>query len=118
MNMMAQQIKHLENSIQSMHGSSFHGGVSFSDLFVDPGDIFPTKFKILYLTTKYDGFEDLFIHLKIYVSKLGPSTTDERFKVHLFPKSLIGVALRWFVRLEKARAATWDDLTKVFYQHY
>ena len=92
--------------------------MSFSDLSVAQSKIFLAKFKMPDLTTKYDGFEDPFIHLKIYVNELGPSATDERLRIHLFPKNLTGVALRWFVRLEKARVATWDDLTKVFYQHY
>ena len=69
------------------------------------------------LTTKCDGSKDLYIHLKIYVKELGPCATDEKLRGHLFPKSLIGAALRWFVRLEKAKVATWDDLTKTFYQH-
>ena len=58
------------------------------------------------LTTKYDGSGDPYIHLKNYVNKLGPSATDEKLRVHLFSKSLIGIALRWFVWLEKAKVAT------------
>ena len=56
-----------------------------SDLSVALGEIFSAKFKISDLTTKYDGSGDPFIHLKIYVSELGPSATDERLRVHLFP---------------------------------
>ena len=116
--MMAQQIKRLENSIQIIQERNSYGGVSFSNLSVVPGEIFPAKFKMPDLTTKCDRSGDPFIHLKIYISELGPSTADERLKVHLFLKSLTRVALHWFVRLEKARVDTRDDLTKVFYQHY
>ena len=94
---LAQQIKFLKNSIQSMQGNNSYGGVSFFDLSVASGEIIPVKFKMLDLTTKYDGSANPFIHLKIYVSKLGASATDERLEVHLFPKSLTGAALCWFV---------------------
>ena len=67
-------------------------GVSFSDFSVVPSEIFLAKFKMPDLTTKYDGFGDPFIHLKIYVSELGPSTIDEKLGVHLFSKNLTGVA--------------------------
>ena len=89
-----------------MQGSSSYRGMSFFDLSVTSSEIFPAKFKILDLTTKHDGVGDPFIHLKIYVSELGLSAADERLRVHLFPKRLIGAALLWFVRLEKARVAT------------
>ena len=97
--------------------------MSFPDLTVVPGKIFPSKifpgkFKMPDLTTKYDGSGDPYIHLRIYIDELGPCATDEKLRVHLFPKSLIGAALRWFIRLEKAKVATWDDLAKTFYQHY
>ena len=80
--------------------------MSFSDLAVAPGEIFPAKFKMPDLTTKYDGSGDPYIHLKIYIGELGPCATDERLRVHLFPKSLIGIALRWIVLFEKAKVAT------------
>ena len=92
--------------------------MSFPDLAVAPSEIFLAKFKIPDLTTKYDGSGDPYIHLKIYIDELGPCATDEKLRVHLFSKSLTRAALRWFVRLDKAKVATWDDLTKKIYQHY
>ena len=92
--------------------------MSFPDLTVVPGKIFPAKFKMPDLTAKYDGSGDPYIHLRVYIDELGPCATDEKLRVHLFSKSLIGAALRWFVRLDKTKVATWDDLTKTFYQHY
>ena len=60
-----------------MQRARLYGGVSFSDLAVAPGEIFPTKFKMSDLTAKYDGSGDPYIHLKIYIGKLGPCATDE-----------------------------------------
>ena len=91
--LLAQQVKRLESSIQSIHGASSYGGVSLSDLTVAPGEIFLAKFKMPDLTMKYDRSGDPYIHLKIYIGKLGPCATDERLRVHLFPKSMSGAAL-------------------------
>ena len=102
---MAQQVKRMESPIQSIQGASLYGGVSFSDLTVTLGEIFPAKFKMPDLIVKYDGSGDPYIHLKIYIGELGPYATNEKLRVHLFPKSLIGAALRWFFRLEKAKVA-------------
>ena len=53
--------------------------------------------------TKYDGSRDSYTHLKIYISELGQSATDEKLRVHLFSKSLTGAALQG---LEKAKVNT------------
>ncbi|RDX74242.1 hypothetical protein CR513_46041, partial [Mucuna pruriens] len=43
---------------------------------------------------------------------------EDKILVHCFQDSLTGVALSWYVSLERGRIRTWRDLVEAFLRHY
>ena len=58
------------------------------------------------------------MHLRSYVRKIKPHTTDKDLWVHFFQDSLSRTQLEWFYHLEGANICNWEDLTADFYKQY
>ena len=69
-------------------------GLDFDDLGLISGVVIPHKFKIP-VFVKYDGVSCPKLHLKLYVHKIQPHTTDKKLRVHFFQESLAGTQLEW-----------------------
>ena len=91
--------------------------LDFSDLGLVPGVVIPHKFKIP-IFAKYDGVSCLKLHLRFYVRKIQPYTTDKKLWVHLFQESLSGTHLEWFYQLEGSNIHTCEYLATTFYRQY
>ena len=62
-------------------------GLDFDDLGLIFGVVIPHKFKIP-VFVKYDGVSYPKLHLKSYVRKIQPHTTDKKLWIHFFQESL------------------------------
>ena len=63
--------------------------LNFDDLSLIYGVVIPHKFKIPTFA-KYDGVSCPKLHLKSYVRKIQPHTTDKKLWIHFFQESLAG----------------------------
>ena len=80
-------------------------GLDFDDLGLKFEVVIPRKFKIR-VFAKYDGVYFPKLHLKPYVRKIQPHTTDKKLWVHFFQESLAGTHLEWFYQLDGSRINT------------
>ena len=74
-------------------------GLDIAELGEVPGVDIPPKFEVPTFS-KYDGVSCPKIHLRSYVRKIQPHTTDQKLSVHFFQESLSGTQLEWFYQLE------------------
>ena len=89
-------------------------GLDFSELGLVPGVVIPHKFKIS-VFAKYDGVSCPKLHLRSYMRKMQPHTTDKKLWIHFFQESLAETQLEWFYHLEGSRIHTWEDIATAFY---
>ena len=75
-------------------------GMDFEELGLISRVVIPHKFKVPTFA-KYDGVSCPKLHLRSYVRKIQPHTTDRNLWVHLFQESLAGTQLEWFYQLER-----------------
>ncbi|XP_058783353.1 uncharacterized protein LOC131658035 [Vicia villosa] len=92
-------------------------GLDFEELGLISGVVIPPKFKTPTFA-KYDGVSCPKLHLKSYVRKIQPHTTDKMLWIHLFQESLSGTQLEWYYQLEGTNIRTWEDLAVAFYTQY
>ena len=92
-------------------------GLNIEELGLVSGVVIPPKFKTPTFA-KYDGVSCPKLHLRSYVRKIQPHTTDKKLWVHFFQESLSGTQLEWFYQLEGTSIHTWEDLAATFYKQY
>ena len=80
--------KQLEDRLKAME-IQVVPGLDFGDLGLVPGVAIPHKFKIP-VFANYDGISCSKLHLRSYVCKIQPHTTDKKLWVHFFQESLSG----------------------------
>ena len=97
--------------IQKVHG------LYFEELGLVSGIVIPPKFKVT-MFAKYDGVSCPKMHLRSYVRKIQPHTTDRDLWVHFFQDSLSRTQLDWFYQLERTNIHNWEDLAVAFYKLY
>ena len=64
-------------------------GLDFEELGLVLGIVIPPKFKA-HVFAKYDGVSCLKMHLRSYVRKIQPHTTDKGLWVHFFQDNMSG----------------------------
>ena len=67
-------------------------GLDFEELGLVSGLVIPQKFKVPAFA-KYDGVSCPKLHLRSYVRKIQPHTTDRNLWIHFFQESLSGTQL-------------------------
>ena len=92
-------------------------GLDFEELGMVFGVVIPPKFKVPTLA-KYDRVSCPKLHLRSYVRKIQPHTTDRKLWIHFFQESLVGTQLEWFYQLERTNIHTWEDLAAAFNKQY
>ncbi|OVA05245.1 hypothetical protein BVC80_8255g12 [Macleaya cordata] len=82
-----------------------------------PSEKLPPNFKFPKME-KYDGFGCPKAHLTSYMGYLKPLGISNELLVHLFQRSLTGLALRWFATLDRKIIPTWPTLTDTFMKQF
>ena len=108
--------KLLEERMLAMEGQKAPG-LDFESLGLVSDVIIPRKFKVPAFT-QYDGASCPQIHLRAYVRKIQPYTTNKKLWIHFFQESLSGTQLEWYYQLESSDIHTWTDLATAFYKQY
>ena len=83
--------KHLEERLSAMEIQKV-SGLDFEELGLVSGIVIPPKFKVP-LFAKYDGVSCPKMHLRSYVRKIQPRSTDKDLWVNFFQDSLFGTQL-------------------------
>ena len=78
-------------------------GLDFGDLGFVPGVVISHNLKV-HVFAKYDGVSCPKLHLRSYVCKIQPHTTNRKLWVHFFQEILPGTQLEWFYRQYKYNA--------------
>ena len=92
--------KQLEDRLNAMEVQKVPG-LDFGDLGLSSGVVIPHKFKAPAFA-KYDGASYPKLHLRSYVRKIQPYTTDKNWWIHFFQESLAVTQLEWFYHLESS----------------
>ena len=82
--------------LKQLQGNKGSRGLSYEDLCVHPDvelleGYKPPKFEL------YNGTGDPKAHLRMYCDKLAGVGRDERIRMKMFMRSLIGEALTWYI---------------------
>lgn len=99
--------KLLEERMLAMEGQKVPG-LDFESLGLVSNVTIPRKFKIPTFT-KYDGTSCPQMHLRAYVRKIQPYTTNKKLWIHFFQESLSGTQLEWYYQLESTDIHIWTD---------
>ncbi|RDY10082.1 hypothetical protein CR513_05453, partial [Mucuna pruriens] len=67
---------------------------------------------------KYKGSSYPRVHLAMYFRKMEAYIHDDKILIDCFEDSLMGVALGWYVSLERGCIKTWRDLAEAFLKQY
>ena len=92
-------------------------GLDFEELGLVSRIVIHPKFKVQ-LFAKYDGVSHPKMHLRSYVRKNQPHSSDKDLWVHFFQDSLLETQLDWFYQLERSDVHNWEDSTAAFYKQY
>ncbi|RDX64286.1 hypothetical protein CR513_57172, partial [Mucuna pruriens] len=96
-------------------GSSY--GLEVVNLCLVPDVGLPAEFKTPEFD-KYKGNSYPRVHLAMYCRKMEAYIHDDKILIHFFQDSLTGVALGWYVSLERGLVKTWRDLAEAFLKQY
>src|SRR4051812_3036235 len=106
----------LEERMKAMETQKIPG-LDFNDLGLISDVVIPPKFKVP-VFAKYDGVSCPKLHMRSYVRKIQPHTTDNKLWIHFFQESLSGTQLEWYYQLESTKVHTWEELAAAFYKQY
>ncbi|CAL0323544.1 unnamed protein product [Lupinus luteus] len=82
-----------------------------------PDVVLPPKFKMPEFE-KYNGTTFPKSHLHMYARKMSVYHENDKLLIHCFQDSLVGAAMSWYIRLEKAQIRTFLDLSNAFVKQY
>ena len=88
------KFKNLEDRLAAMELQRVLG-LDFEELGLVDGIVIPPKFKVPTFS-KYDGLSCPKMHLRSYVRKIQPHSSDKDLWFHFFQDSLSGTQLDWF----------------------
>ena len=83
----------------------------------------PTKIKLLENfkmpnIDHFDGTGNPKSHVKFCMNVLQAQGCTHEHLVMLFPQTLQKAALSWFMTLEASKTWTWEDVVRIFIDHY
>lgn len=110
------QFDEMRCELRALRGKDLFGK-SVHELCLVPNVKIPPKFKVPEFE-KYKGNSCPQIHLVMYTRKMCALTKDDRLLIHFFQDSLTGVALKWYMSLNKANIKTFSDLCEAFNRQY
>jgi hypothetical protein len=92
-------------------------GLEAHELCLVPDVVIPPKFKLPEFE-KYKGNTCPKLHLTMYARKMSAHARDDKLFIHCFLDSLADPASRWYMKLEKDKIRTFNELGRAFIQQY
>ena len=56
--------------------------------------------------------------MTMYCKKMAGHTRNDKLLIHCFQESLMGFAIRWYMKLDRNQIHIWIDLVKAFLAQY
>nr|XP_033508816.1 uncharacterized protein LOC117273734 [Nicotiana tomentosiformis] len=97
-------------SLQVARGSET---LDYEDLCIHPDVNMPALYKPPKFDI-FDGTRDPHAHLRVYYDKLVGVGKNEKLRIKLFIRSLMGEALTWYTRQDPRNRRTWKDMAEDF----
>ncbi|WRX29161.1 Retrotransposon gag domain - like 10 [Theobroma cacao] len=107
----------LEERLRAIERVDRFGTMDATELCLMSDVLIPAKFKVSKFE-KYDGTKCPMAHITMYCRKMAAQSHDDKLLIHFFQDSLIGLAARWYVQLDRNRIKTWKDLARAFIAQY
>lgn len=67
---------------------------------------------------RFDGSGDPMVHIRLFLDVLKPMGLTRAQKLSLFGRTLSGVAIIWYAKLEDSVKQSWDELAEAFITQY
>ncbi|XP_057975951.1 uncharacterized protein LOC131163372 [Malania oleifera] len=109
----------LEEWLKAIKGTHVSNSINPTDMYLVPKVVLPPKFKVPKFE-KFDGTQCPHTHLRLYFQTMVAYFDDEKLTIHYFWSNLMGMAVRWYIHLDRLWIYTWGDLATAFvaqYQH-
>ena len=87
------------------------------DGYTDVAVTLPDRFKMPQID-RFDGFRDPIVHLRLFSDILRPMGLTRPQKLSLFGRTLSGVAVIWYAKLEDDVKRSWDEMAEAFVAQY
>jgi len=104
----------MQQEMKAIRGNEMFGQEAH-ELCLVPNVVIPPKFKLPEFE-KYKGNTSPRLHLAMYVRKMSAHAGNDKLLIHCFQDSLANAASRWYVKLEKDKIRTFNELGNAFIQ--
>ncbi|XP_070010881.1 uncharacterized protein [Nicotiana sylvestris] len=114
---MAENLKKLTSRVQGVEGGKEIEVLNYEDLCIQPDVELPEGYK----PPKFEIFDrtgDPKVHLRTYCDKLVGVGKDERIRMKLFMRSLIGDALSWYISQIPKKWVNWVSMASNFMDRF
>ncbi|XP_019416408.1 PREDICTED: uncharacterized protein LOC109327698 [Lupinus angustifolius] len=107
----------IEERLRAIEGTHCVDLKNAFEMCLVPDVVLPPKFKVPEFE-KYNGTTCPKSHLHMYARKMSAYHGNDKLLIHCFQDSLVGVAMNWYIRLEKTQIRTFLDLSNAFIRQY
>ncbi|XP_070046742.1 uncharacterized protein [Nicotiana tomentosiformis] len=114
---MEEELKKLTSRAQGVQGGKGIEGLNYEDLCIQPDVEMPEGYKPPKFEM-FDGTSDPKVHLRTYCDKLVGVGKDERIRMKLFVRSLIGDALSWYISQNPKKWVSWVSMASDFMDRF
>ncbi|XP_070046679.1 uncharacterized protein [Nicotiana tomentosiformis] len=114
---MAEDLKKLTGRVQSVEGGKGIEGLNYEDLCIQPDIELPEVYKPPKFEM-FNGTGDPKVHLRTYCDKLVGVGKDERIRMKLFMRSLIGDTLSWYISQNPKKWVNWVSMASDFMDRF
>ncbi|KAF5932396.1 hypothetical protein HYC85_028567, partial [Camellia sinensis] len=110
----ALKVSKLEKLFEKAQGVNFIPDIK--DGYTDSAMTLPNRFKMPHID-RFDGSGDLMVHLRLFSDILRPMGLSKLQKLSLFGRTLSGVAVIWYAKLEDS-VKSWEEMAEAFIAQY
>ena len=107
----------LEERLRVVERINILGRIDASELSLVHGLMIPHKFKTPDFD-KYNGTKCPSAHLTMYCRKMCTHTNNDKLLIYCFQDSLTGIAVQWYLKLNRTHIRTWKDLARTFFAQH
>ncbi|KAF5932066.1 hypothetical protein HYC85_028237 [Camellia sinensis] len=85
--------------------------------YTDAAVTLPDRFKMPHID-RFDGSGDPMVHLSLFSDVLRPMGLTRLQKLSLFGRTLSGIAVTWYAKLEDSVKQSWEEMAEAFVAQY
>ncbi|KAF5934477.1 hypothetical protein HYC85_030648 [Camellia sinensis] len=111
----ALKLSKLEKLFKKSQGVKSIPGIE--DGYADAAVTLPNSFKMPHID-RFDGSGDPMVHLSLFSDILRPMGLTRLQKLSLFGRTLSGIAVTWYAKLEDSVKRSWEEMAEAFVAQY